>query len=85
MPAQTFLLSLPAIGLRHCLDVIWQDTALYLDSDSPILVGRGYGRVSRELLRAELLERCAKAGVLYMDSSVRGIDDEETGSIVRCR
>ncbi|GAQ89563.1 lycopene epsilon cyclase [Klebsormidium nitens] len=74
-----------AIGLRHCLDVIWQDTALYLDSDSPILVGRGYGRVSRELLRAELLERCAKAGVLYMDSSVRGIDDGATGSTVRCR
>lgn len=79
------LFALAEIGLRHCIDIAWPDAALYLESDTPVLVGRAYGRVSRELLRAELLNRCAKAGVLYMDSSVRSIDDEGTGSTVRCR
>lgn len=30
---------------------------MYIEGDTPMLIGRAYGRVSRELLREELLKR----------------------------
>lgn len=72
------------IGLAHCIEHCWRDTAVYLDN-KPVMIGRAYGRVSRDLLRNELLERCAAAGVLYMATEVDNISDTSaTGSTVSC-
>lgn len=45
------------LGLESCIEHVWPDTIVYLDSNDPIFVGRAYGRVSRHLLREELLRR----------------------------
>lgn len=46
------------LGLEGCIEHVWQDTIVYLDDDSdPILFGRAYGRVCRNLLHEELLRR----------------------------
>eukprot|EP00252_Welwitschia_mirabilis_P027421 TRINITY_DN939_c0_g1_i1.p1 TRINITY_DN939_c0_g1~~TRINITY_DN939_c0_g1_i1.p1 ORF type:complete len:358 (+),score=53.94 TRINITY_DN939_c0_g1_i1:113-1075(+) len=73
------------LGLRNCIEHIWKDTAVYLEKDEPILVGRSYGRVSRNLLRTELLRRCAESGVLYLDSKVTNIAESPEGySLIHC-
>ncbi|KAF6136050.1 hypothetical protein GIB67_000454 [Kingdonia uniflora] len=45
------------LGLGGCIEHVWQDSIVYLDSDNPITIGRAYGRVSRHLLHEELLRR----------------------------
>lgn len=45
------------LGLESCIEHVWRDTILYLDSDDPIVIGRAYGRVDRDLLHDELLRR----------------------------
>lgn len=45
------------LGLESCIEHVWRDTIVYLDSNDPILIGRAYGRVSRHLLHEELLRR----------------------------
>jgi hypothetical protein len=42
-----------------------------------VSVGRAYGRVSRRLLRAHLLQLCASAGVRYLADEVAAIDTPE--------
>lgn len=74
-----------AIGYEHCIEQRYRDTAIYLETDAPVMVGRAYGRVGRDLLRNELLKRCAEAGVLYMDAEVESISDVHNGgSTVHC-
>ncbi|XP_077247918.1 lycopene beta/epsilon cyclase protein isoform X2 [Tasmannia lanceolata] len=73
------------LGLGRCIEHVWQDTIVYLDSDDPILIGRAYGRVSRHLLHEELLERCFKSGVVYLNSKVEKIIEASDGhSFVAC-
>lgn len=74
-----------AIGYEHCIEQRYQDTAIFLETDKPVMVGRAYGRVGRDLLRDELLKRCEKAGVRYMDAEVESISDiHNSGSTVNC-
>lgn len=74
-----------ALGLENCIEHVWKETAVYLEGDNPIQMGRAYGRVSRHLLREELLRRCAEAGVRYLNSKVERIMEEnDRGSIVSC-
>ncbi|XP_058084929.1 lycopene epsilon cyclase, chloroplastic [Magnolia sinica] len=73
------------LGLEGCIEHVWQDTIVYLDSDDPIVIGRAYGRVSRHLLHEELLKRCFESGVAYLDSKVEKIIEENDGnSLVAC-
>ncbi len=46
-----------ALGLENCIEQTWRDSCMYLDGDTPLTIGRSYGRVSRHLLREELLRR----------------------------
>jgi hypothetical protein len=52
------ILYLAALGLEDCIEQTWRDSAMYIEGDSPIMIGRAYGRVSRTLLRDELVRRC---------------------------
>lgn len=45
------------LGLESCIEHVWKDTIVYLDSDKPIMIGRAYGRVHRDFLHEELLKR----------------------------
>ncbi|KAK4746993.1 hypothetical protein SAY87_026030 [Trapa incisa] len=73
------------LGLEKCIEHVWQDTIVYLDDSEPITIGRAYGRVSRHLLHEELLERCVKAGVLYLNSKVESIVEAADGhSLIAC-
>jgi len=74
-----------ALGLENCIEQTWRDSCMYLDGDTPLTIGRAYGRVSRHLLREELLRRCAEAGVGYLDSEVeRILETDENRSTVIC-
>nr|UOL49150.1 lycopene epsilon-cyclase [Chelidonium majus] len=73
------------LGLERCIEHVWKDTIVYLDSDEPIMIGRAYGRVSRQLLYEELLKRCVESGVSYLNSKVeRIIEATEGHSLVAC-
>ncbi|CAL9071737.1 unnamed protein product [Musa textilis] len=73
------------LGLESCIEHVWRDTIVYLDSNDPILIGRAYGRVSRHLLHEELLRRCQEYGVMYLDSKVEKIIEASNGcSMVVC-
>ncbi|KAI3943214.1 hypothetical protein MKX01_027512 [Papaver californicum] len=73
------------LGLEGCIEHVWKDTIVYLDSDKPIRIGRAYGRVDRQLLYEELLKRCVESGVTYLDSKVERIDESEDGHrLVAC-
>lgn len=73
------------LGLEKCIEHAWQDTVVYLGDSDPILIGRAYGRVSRHLLHEELLERCVKSGVSYLNSKVESIVEGANGqSLVSC-
>lgn len=74
-----------ALGLEDCIEQTWRDSAMYIEGDSPIMIGRAYGRVSRTLLRDELVRRCAEAGVGYLDTKVERILEVNEGlSSVLC-
>ena len=45
------------LGLEGCIEHVWRDTLVYLEDNDPILIGRAYGRVNRDLLHEELLRR----------------------------
>ncbi|XP_072973736.1 lycopene epsilon cyclase, chloroplastic isoform X1 [Typha angustifolia] len=73
------------LGLESCIEHVWRDTIVYLDNDDPILIGRAYGRVDRDLLHEELLRRCCESGVTYLNSKVeRIIESSEGCSLVSC-
>ncbi|KAJ0985519.1 hypothetical protein J5N97_003875 [Dioscorea zingiberensis] len=73
------------LGLENCIEHVWRDTIVYLDSNDPILIGRAYGRVSRYLLHEELIRRCHEFGVTYLDSKVDKIIEASDGcSLVAC-
>ncbi|KAL1167649.1 hypothetical protein V6Z11_A05G032400 [Gossypium hirsutum] len=73
------------LGLERCIEHVWRDTIVYLDDDKPIMIGRAYGRVSRYLLHEELLRRCIKSGVMYLNSKVETIVEATDGrNLVVC-
>ncbi|XP_022946860.1 lycopene epsilon cyclase, chloroplastic-like [Cucurbita moschata] len=73
------------LGLEGCIEHVWPDTVIYLDDKDPVLIGRAYGRVSRHLLHEELLKKCTKSGVSYLNSRVDSIVETTTGhSLVAC-
>lgn len=73
------------LGLEGCIEHVWRDTIVYLDDSDPILIGRAYGRVSRQLLHEELLKRCVESGVSYLSSKVERIVEATNGqSLVEC-
>ncbi|KAL6224207.1 hypothetical protein ACLB2K_003063 [Fragaria x ananassa] len=74
------------LGLEGCIEHVWQDTIVYLDDESePIMFGRAYGRVSRDLLHEELLRRCVESGVSYLCSRVESIVEGSNGhSLIAC-
>ncbi|XP_047308458.1 lycopene epsilon cyclase, chloroplastic [Impatiens glandulifera] len=73
------------LGLERCIEHVWPDTVVYLDDSDPILIGRAYGRVSRNLLHEELLKRCTEAGVSYLSSKVERIVESSEGySLIEC-
>ncbi|KAK3161105.1 hypothetical protein QOZ80_1BG0071910 [Eleusine coracana subsp. coracana] len=72
------------LGLASCIEHVWKDTIVYLDGNKPILIGRSYGRVHRDLLHEELLRRCFEAGVTYLNSKVDKIIESPDGHRVVC-
>ncbi|CAO2190790.1 unnamed protein product [Urochloa humidicola] len=72
------------LGLETCIEHVWKDTIVYLDNNKPILIGRSYGRVHRDLLHEELLRRCYEAGVTYLNSKVDKIIESSDGHRVVC-
>lgn len=73
------------LGLEGCIEHVWRDTLVYLDDNDPILIGRAYGRVNRDLLHEELLRRCVESGVSYMCSKVERITEAPNGhSLIEC-
>ncbi|KAL4563806.1 hypothetical protein LXL04_027852 [Taraxacum kok-saghyz] len=73
------------LGLEGCIERVWRDTLVYLDDNDPILIGRAYGRVSRDLLHEELLKRCVESGVSYLSSKVERITEAPNGfSLIEC-
>uniref|UniRef100_A0ACD5W0U8 Uncharacterized protein n=1 Tax=Avena sativa TaxID=4498 RepID=A0ACD5W0U8_AVESA len=73
------------LGLESCIEHVWKDTVVYLDNNKPIMIGRAYGRVHRDLLHEELLRRCNDAGVTYLNSKVEQIIESPDGlRIVYC-
>ncbi|CAI0387725.1 unnamed protein product [Linum tenue] len=73
------------LGLAGCIEHVWRDTIVYLDDGDPIMVGRAYGRVNRDLLHEELLRRCVESGVSYLNSKVESIVEATEGhSVVVC-
>ncbi|OEL16306.1 Lycopene epsilon cyclase, chloroplastic [Dichanthelium oligosanthes] len=73
------------LGLESCIEHVWKDTIVYLDNNKPILIGRSYGRVHRDLLHEELLRRCYEAGVTYLNSKVDKIIESPDGHrVVYC-
>ncbi|KAL5999165.1 Lycopene epsilon cyclase, chloroplastic [Asimina triloba] len=73
------------LGLEGCIEHVWPDTIVYLDSDDPVVIGRAYGRVSRHLLHEELLRRCFESGVAYLSSKVEKIVEANDGHrLVSC-
>nr|GEV23257.1 lycopene epsilon cyclase, chloroplastic [Tanacetum cinerariifolium] len=73
------------LGLEGCIKHVWRDTLVYLDDNDPILIGRAYGRVSRDLLHEELLRRCVESGVLYLSLKVEIITEATNGnSLIEC-
>lgn len=72
------------LGLESCIEHVWKDTIVYLDNNKPILIGRSYGRVHRDLLHEELLKRCYEAGVTYLNSKVDKIIESPDGHRVVC-
>ncbi|KAL0552900.1 hypothetical protein IC582_012033 [Cucumis melo] len=73
------------LGLEGCIEHVWPDTVIYLDDKDPVLIGRAYGRVSRHLLHEELLKKCIKSGVSYLNSRVNSIMETTSGhSLVAC-
>nr|AAM45382.1 epsilon cyclase [Tagetes erecta] len=73
------------LGLEGCIEHVWRDTVVYLDDNDPILIGRAYGRVSRDLLHEELLTRCMESGVSYLSSKVERITEAPNGlSLIEC-
>jgi len=70
------------LGLEHTLEEVYDDSLVVVDSavgTQP--VGRAYGRVGRDLLRAELLKRCQASPdggkVRYYPGMVREVIDEQ--------
>ncbi|KAJ4768324.1 Lycopene epsilon cyclase [Rhynchospora pubera] len=73
------------LGLESCIEHVWKDSIVYLDSDKPILIGRAYGRVDRDILHEELVKRCYESGVKYLNSKVEKIVESHDGcSLVVC-
>ncbi|KAF3324532.1 lycopene epsilon cyclase [Carex littledalei] len=73
------------LGLESCIEHVWKDTIVYLDSDKPIFIGRAYGRVHRDFLHEELVKRCCESGVKYLNSRVEKIVESNNGcSLVVC-
>ncbi|KAF7036707.1 hypothetical protein CFC21_047272 [Triticum aestivum] len=73
------------LGLESCIEHVWKDTVVYLDRNKPIMIGRAYGRVDRDLLHEELLRRCNEAGVTYLNSKVEQIKESPDGHrVVYC-
>ncbi|XP_023538578.1 lycopene epsilon cyclase, chloroplastic-like isoform X2 [Cucurbita pepo subsp. pepo] len=73
------------LGLEECIEHVWPDTVIYLDDKDPVLIGRAYGRVSRHLLHEELLKKCIKSGVSYLNSRVDSIIETTSGhSLLAC-
>ncbi|KVI01144.1 Lycopene cyclase, beta/epsilon [Cynara cardunculus var. scolymus] len=73
------------LGLEGCIEHVWRDTLVYLDDNDPILIGRAYGRVNRDLLHEELLKRCVESGVSYLSSKVERITEAPNGhSLIEC-
>jgi lycopene epsilon-cyclase len=63
------------LGLESTLDHVWTDAVCHFREGGPgVRVGRAYGRVCRRRLRAELLARCAAAGVRFLAAEVTGVD-----------
>ncbi|KAJ9551272.1 hypothetical protein OSB04_015317 [Centaurea solstitialis] len=73
------------LGLEGCIEHVWRDTLVYLEDNDPILIGRAYGRVNRDLLHEELLRRCVESGVSYLSSKVERITEAPNGhSLIEC-
>nr|WJE87833.1 lycopene epsilon-cyclase [Chlorella sorokiniana] len=58
------------LGLTHTLDAVWDDAVCYFKEQELVRVGRPYGRVCRRRLRQHLLDRCAAAGVRFVEAEV---------------
>ncbi|KAG2438618.1 hypothetical protein HXX76_005167 [Chlamydomonas incerta] len=70
-----------ALGLTHTLECSWPDAVCYFGEGNQVSVGRGYGRVSRRLLREHLLKICEEAGVRFSSAEVADIKVVEEGKL----
>lgn len=68
------------VGLEGTLDHVWDDAVCFFREATEVRVPRAYGRVCRRRLRAELLRRCADAGVRFVPGEVEGVAPAAPGA-----
>lgn len=64
------LLTVPQLHCDHPATAVWDDAVCYFKEQQLVRVGRPYGRVCRRRLRQHLLDRCAAAGVRFVEAEV---------------
>jgi len=71
-----------ALGLAHTLEATWPTARCHFGEGPPTVVARGYGRVNRAALRAALVQRCADAGVRFVEGELdtAGVADSASPS-----
>uniref|UniRef100_A0A7S0D9N0 Lycopene beta-cyclase n=1 Tax=Amorphochlora amoebiformis TaxID=1561963 RepID=A0A7S0D9N0_9EUKA len=66
--------------MENVLEEVYDDTLVQIDDKGLKPIGRRYGRVSRKLLRDELINRCAKNGVKYYEGLVDSVQNQRDGT-----
>ncbi|OIW21681.1 hypothetical protein TanjilG_07841 [Lupinus angustifolius] len=72
------------LGLDDCFDKTWPMACVYVDEGRTKYLDRPYGRVGRNKLKRNLLEKCVSNGVRFCKSKVWKIDQQEFESTVFC-
>lgn len=75
---------LESLNLENCLDNVWPMTCVYIDEYHTKYLDRPYGRVNRNKLKTELMQRCLINGVKFHKSKVWNIAHQEFESMLSC-
>lgn len=60
------------VGLAHCATTRYRDTSIYVDQQKT-LVNRPYIRVDRVKLKETFVDRCKKAGVIFVENKITNV------------
>nr|ADX36406.1 lycopene beta-cyclase [Ficus carica] len=73
-----------SLKLETCLDKTWPMACVHINDNKTKYLDRPYGRVNRERLKMELLQRCVSNGVKFHKAMVWEIEHQEFDSFVVC-